>query len=89
MDKVKVMGNLFEKAISDLPPWLQNMLAMTMAFISHLGTLTSIIAFVVILFQFKVAFLNGKIKVKELKMKNMDLKLKTLQYDKECIEPDE
>lgn len=88
MDRMRTFTGFFETSLGELPPWVQNIIAMAMALISHLGLFTSIIAFVVIMFQLKVVFVNGKVKDKELCLKEVELKLKLLQYEKECIPND-
>ncbi|RLB94630.1 MAG: hypothetical protein DRH26_00750 [Deltaproteobacteria bacterium] len=89
MERIRIVSSTIEEALESLPPWVQCVLAPVMAVISHLGTLTAIFAFIIILFQLKVVYINGKIKDNELRVKKTELKLKLLQYEKECIPSDE
>ncbi len=54
-------------------------LALFSGVIAHLGLISSIVAFLVLLLQARVLFINGKIKKIELKQKQN-------QYESECGE---
>ncbi len=58
-----------EQILESLRPLTQMLITCFMGCIAHLGMITSVVALVVLLFQFKVVYYNGK--------------LKQIEYDKE------
>ena len=60
----------FEEIIDSFSPVTQAIIAFCMGLFAHLDVIASVIAMVVLLFQLKVVYYNGK--------------LKKIEYDKEC-----
>ncbi len=58
-----------EQIFESFKPLTQFFITCLMGLIGHLGLVTSIVALVVLLFQFKVVYYNGKIKKLEFKKK--------------------
>jgi hypothetical protein len=68
-----------EQIFESFRPLTQFCITCAMGVVAHLDTIASILAIVVLMFQFKVVFLNGKVK-------GMELKLREMEYEKECRE---
>ena len=61
---------LLEQLFDSLRPWVQFCVTCAMTWLAHLDVIASIVALVVLLFQFKVVYYRGK--------------LERLKYNKEC-----
>ena len=79
MKTIKLFGGILEQILESLKPAGHFLLTLAMGIFAHLDIIASLLAVVVLLFQFKVVFFNGKVK-------EMELKLKRMEYNKECKE---
>jgi len=66
-----------DQVFESLGPVKSFLVTCLMGLLAHLDIVASVLAIVVLLFQFKVVFLNGKVKAIELKLKKREYKKST------------